>query len=190
MSAHIQPLLTIADLEIMPDDENRYELVEGELIVSRAPGLTHQRVLLNLSTIIKNYLEQNPVGEVFATPGVIFDGFNSVIPDLAFVSRERLPLIAPEERITAAPELMIEIVSPGSENARRDRVVKRQVYAKHGVQEYWVVDPEQRTLEVYRLQQQSLELFSILVDQAEVASPLLPRLSFPVIKIFSSSTLS
>jgi Uma2 family endonuclease len=190
MSAHIQPLLTIADLELMPEDENRYELVEGELIVSRSPSLTHQRVLKNLLTSINNNLEQNPIGEVFATPGVIFDELSSVIPDLAFVSRERMPLIAPEERILAAPELMIEIVSPGKENARRDRVVKRQVYAKHGVQEYWVVDPEHRTLEIYRLQQQSLELIVTLAEQDEVSSPLFPHLSFPVIKIFSSSTLS
>jgi Uma2 family endonuclease len=186
MSAHIQPLLTIADLEIMPDDENRYELMEGEIIVSRAPGLTHQRVLTNLLTIIKNYLAQNPLGEVFATPGVILDEYNSAIPDIVFVSHERAALITSGERFTGAPELMIEIVSPGRENARRDRVVKRQVYGKHGVQEYWVVDPENRTLEVYRLQQKSLELFTPLADQDEVASPLLPHLGFPVIKIFNA----
>ncbi|HEY0544072.1 MAG TPA: Uma2 family endonuclease [Pyrinomonadaceae bacterium] len=186
MSAHIQPLLTIADLEVMPDDENRYELMEGEIIVSRALGLTHQRILTNLLLIIGNYLAQHPLGEAFATPGVIFDEYNSVIPDIAFVSRERIALIASGERITGAPELMIEIVSPGSENARRDRVVKRQVYGKHGVQEYWVIDPENRTLKVYRLQQKSLELFATLADQNEVASPLLPHLSFPAIKIFNA----
>ena len=186
MSTHIQPLLTIADLEIMPDDENRYELMEGELIVSRAPGLSHQRVLGNLLTLINNYLAQESLGEVFATPGVIFDELNSAIPDIAFVSRERGALIASGERITGAPELMVEIVSPGSENARRDRVVKRQVYGKHGVLEYWIVDPERRTVEVYRVHQKSLELFATLVGQDEITSPLLPHLSFPVSKIFSA----
>ncbi len=184
MSMHIQPLLTIADLEIMPDDENRYELMEGELIVSRAPSLTHQRILKNLLTTIDDYLEQTPLGEVFATPGVIFDELNSAIPDIAFVSRERGALIASGEHIKGAPELMVEIVSPGSENARRDCVVKRQVYGKHGVQAYWIVDPENRAVEIYRLQQKSLELFTTLVDQDELTSPLLPQLSFPVAKIF------
>jgi Uma2 family endonuclease len=186
MSTHIQPLLTIADLEIMPDDENRYELMEGELIVSRAPSLTHQRVLGNLLNVLKNYLAQNPLGEVFATPGVIFDELNSAIPDLAFVSRERGALVASGERITGAPELMIEIVSPGSENARRDRVVKRQIYGKHGVREYWIVDPERRTVEVYRAHQKSLELFATLVDQDEITSPLLPQLGFTVASLFSA----
>ena len=184
MSTHIQPLLTSADLEIMPDDENRYELMEGELIVSRAPSLTHQRVLGNLLNVFKNYLAQNPAGEVFATPGVIFDELNSAIPDIAFVSRERGALIASGERITGAPELMVEIVSPGSENARRDRVVKRQVYGKHGVLEYWIVDPENRTVEVYRVRQRSLELCVTLLGQDELTSSLLPQLSFPVAKIF------
>jgi Uma2 family endonuclease len=184
MSTHIQPLLTIADLEIMPDDENRYELMEGEVIVSRAPSLTHQRVLGNLFNVLKNYLAQTPSGEVFATPGVIFDEFNSAIPDIAFVSRERSALTASGERIMGAPELMVEIVSPGSENARRDRVVKRQVYGKHGVREYWIVDPERLTVEIYRVHQKSLELFATLVDQDELTSPLLPHLGFPVASIF------
>ncbi|HYX72000.1 MAG TPA: Uma2 family endonuclease, partial [Nitrososphaera sp.] len=136
MSAKVEPLLTIADLDAMPDDGNRYELFEGEIFVSRAPSLSHQRVLINLATLIKNYLEQNPIGEVLPTPGVIFDDFNGAIPDIVFISNQQVSNIGLEERIREAPELIVEIVSPGKENARRDREVKRQVFGKHGVKEY------------------------------------------------------
>src|SRR5215210_727231 len=107
MSAKIEPLLTIADLDAMPDDDNRYELFEGELFVSRAPSLSHQRVLINLATLIKNYLEQNPIGEVLPTPGVIFDDLNGAIPDIVFISNQQVSNIGTGERIMGAPELMV-----------------------------------------------------------------------------------
>ncbi|MCA1594489.1 MAG: Uma2 family endonuclease [Acidobacteria bacterium] len=86
MSAKIEPLLTVADLDAMPDDGNRYELFEGEIFVSRAPSLSHQRVLGNLHAILRAYLDQNPIGEILLTPGVIFDEFNSAIPVTVFHS--------------------------------------------------------------------------------------------------------
>ena len=89
MSTQIEPLLTIADLDAMPDDGNRYEIIEGELFVSRSPFLTHQRVSVNLLVRISNCLVKNPVGEVLTTPGVIFSEFSGVIPDIVFISNER-----------------------------------------------------------------------------------------------------
>src|SRR5205085_1452996 len=114
----------------------RYELFEGEIFVSRAPSLSHQRVLVNIVGLLLDYLKQNPTGEVLPTPGVIFDEFNSAIPDIVFITREQVNDIGSGERILKAPALAIEIVSPGKENARRDREVKRQVYGKFGVKEY------------------------------------------------------
>ena len=174
MSAKIEPLLTVADLEVMPDDGNRYELIEGEIIVSRAPGLPHQRVLGNIHALLRDYLKQNPVGEVLLTPGVIFDEFNSAIPDAVFISQQSRRRIGASERIMGAPELVIEVVSPGTENARRDRVVKRQLYGKHGVKEYWIADPENRSLEVYRLKRRTLALMKTLIADDEVLSSVLP----------------
>jgi Uma2 family endonuclease len=185
MSTHTQPLLTVADLELMPDDLNRYELMEGEIFVSPPPGLTHQRALGNLLTILNIYLARNRIGEVFTTPGVTLDQFNSVIPDITYLSHERMEKIASGEHITGAPELMIEFVSPGSKNARRDRVLKRQVYGRHGVQEYWIVDPRKRRIEVYQLREHALELLTTLFETDEITSPLLPGLNIPLIKIFS-----
>jgi len=82
MSTQIEPLLTIADLDAMPDDGQRYENIEGELFVSCAPGLTHQNVSVNLSIDLGNFLSANPIGKIWATPGVIFSELSSVIPDL------------------------------------------------------------------------------------------------------------
>ena len=184
MSAKIEPVLTVADLESLPDDGNRYELFEGELIVSRAPSLSHQRVLGNLYAILRAYLDQNPTGEVFLTPGVIFDQFNSAIPDAVFISSQRRSEIISGERIVGAPELVVEIVSPGQENSRRDRELKRQVYGKHGVREYWIADPGTRSLEIYRLQRRTLKLVATLTDKDKVTSPILPGFNCQASQIF------
>jgi Uma2 family endonuclease len=174
MATHIEPLLTVADLDIMPDDGNRYELIEGELFVSRSPSLRHQSVSGNLFRSIDTYLMQNPIGRLWTTPGVIFSEFSGVIPDLVFVSHQRRNEVASGDRITGAPDLVIEIVSPGVENERRDRLAKRQLYGKHGVKEYWIVDFEKRTIEVYLLQGQILQLQSHLTEKDEITSSVLP----------------
>ncbi|MGH9898822.1 MAG: Uma2 family endonuclease [Pyrinomonadaceae bacterium] len=174
MSAKIEPVLTVTDLDAMPDDGNRYELFNGEITVSRAPTLSHQRILGNLYALLRIYLDKNPVGEVLLTPGVIFDDFNSAIPDAVFLNHRQLSSIGSGERITEAPDLVIEIVSPGRENARCDREVKRQVYGKHGVKEYWIADPDMRSLEIYRLESSALKLVVTLTDEDEITTPMLP----------------
>src|SRR5215213_2691050 len=184
MSAKVEPLLTVDVLEALPDDGNRYELFEGELFVSRAPGISHQRVLGNIYALIRAYLEQNPAGEVLLTPGIIFDEFNSAIPDAVYVSDRLKSEIISGERIVRAPELVIEVVSPGTENARRDREMKRQVYGKHGVKEYWVADPPNRSLEIYRLKRRTLALAETLMDADEVTTPVLPGFKCRASQIF------
>lgn len=186
MSTHTQPMMTVADLELMPNDFNRYELMEGEMFVSRTPGLTHQEVLANLLNLLMNYLVEHPEGKAYVNPGVIFDNFNSVIPDIAFVSRSRRKEIASGKHIEGAPDLVVEIVSPGNENARRDRVVKRQVYGRYGVQEYWIVDPIKRSVDVYRLLESSLELFVTFSHDQEITSPLFSGLAIPAKTLFDT----
>jgi len=184
MSAKVEPLLTVADLDLMPDDGNRYELFEGVIFVSRAPGLTHQRVLANVIAIYRAYLDKNPIGEILPTPGVIFDEYNGVIPDAVFISNQQVSNIGSGERINEAPEIVIETVSPGKENAQRDRVMKRQVYGRHGVKEYWVADPETRFLEIYRLDKRTLKLVATLKDENKITSPALPGFSCKTNKLF------
>jgi Uma2 family endonuclease len=186
MATHLKPPLTAAALELMPDDGNRYELLEGELVVSRAPRLTHQRISGNIFALLHQHLSRHPIGEVFATPGIVLDQFNSVIPDLAFVSYERQAEIVVDDRFVAAPELVIEILSPGEENARRDRVTKRQIYARFGVSEYWIVDPERQAIEVYQLEETVLELRKTITGNDELTSVVLPDFVCQADAIFAS----
>lgn len=172
MAAKFEPILTIADLEAMPEDGNRYEVIEGELFVSRAPSLTHQDVVVNLLFAFQDYLRNNPVGKVWPGPGVSFSDFSGVIPDVVYVSNERRREIASGARVSGAPDLIVEILSPGPENERRDRHTKRQLYRKYGVKEYWIVDPERSAIAIYRTSR--LKLVAKLGMRDHVTTPLLP----------------
>jgi Uma2 family endonuclease len=184
MTTKIAPLLTTDDLIVLPDDGNTYELIEGELIVSRTPTLTHQIIIGNLFFCLKSYLEDNPIGRAVVTPGVIFDEHNSVIPDLVFLTSEQLEWVGAEAHIHLAPALAVEVVSPGRGNARRDRVAKLQIYGKFGVQEYWIADPEARTVELYRPAGGTLALAVTVGGDDEITSPLLPDFACKVSRVF------
>jgi Uma2 family endonuclease len=184
MTTKIAPLLTTDDLIALPDDGNTYELIEGELIVSSAPTLTHQRVIANLLYLIQSCLAENPIGEVFPTPGVIFDKHNGVIPDIVFLTNEQVERVGEETHIRFAPAIAVEVVPPGRENARRDRVVKLKTYGKFGVGEYWVADPEARTVEIYRPTGDALALVATLTGDDEITSPLLPGFSCKAARVF------
>jgi Uma2 family endonuclease len=184
MAARVEPLLTVADLDACPDDNNRYELIEGELFVSRAPGIPHQRVLNNLQFALESYVKENPIGIVVPGAGAVFSDYDAVIPDLVFVRNERWSEVVTEIRFTGAPDLVLEIMSPGKENRDCDLLVKRQLYAKYGVAEYWVVDAENRLVQVYRLQKQRLENVATWRSSEEITTPLLPGFQLSVSAIF------
>lgn len=180
----VEPLITIYDLETTPDDGNIYELFEGELSVAKAPSLKHQELIANFTTILNNYLWQNPIGQIWVTPGVIFDEYNSAIPDLVFIAKDRIPQIASGIHIVGAPDLAIEIMSPGSENVRRDQIVKRQTYARFGVKEYWIVEPIIEIVDISRLKDNVLASVGVFRNADEISSPLLPDLKFTVKDVF------
>jgi len=184
MASNIKHLMTVADLDVLPDDGNRYELIEGELFVSCAPGLPHQLVLTNLLITLSDYLRRNPIGTIVPGPGAVFSNYDAVIPDLVFVSNERWNQIVANDRFVAAPELVIEIISPGSENRARDLKAKRRLYGKYGVQEYWVVDGENRSILVFRLTGEGLEEVSLWRNNDQVSSPLLPGVELKLSEIF------
>ena len=186
MVAKIEPLMTVDDLDGMPEDGNRYEVIEGELFVSSAPGLPHQIVAGNIQHQLRTYLDDNPIGRVIATPGLILTQYSGVIPDLVFYSHARGTEIIANDRLNAAPEIVIEILSPGRENISRDRIAKRQLYAKHSVSEYWIVDSEVRAIEIYRLAGAGLNLAAHLSNNDEITSPVLPGFICPLAKVFES----
>ena len=185
MASRIEPLLTVADLDACPDDNNRYELIGGELFVSRAPGLSHQRVLHNLQVAFADYLRRNPIGIIVPGPGMILSDYDAVIPDICFVRNERWNDVVTGEKFTRAVDLVSEIISSGKENRERDLTFKRQLYAKYGVQEYWIVDRENQCVLIYRLGGNILEEIAMLGVEDEITTPLLPRLQLTVSSIFN-----
>lgn len=181
---------TADDLEFMPEDDNRYELIRGELFVSRAPHLDHQRTITNLIYQFSRYLDKNPIGEIFTTPGVIFGPKDAVIPDLVFATHETIKeRVAGEDqkfegKFLAAPELLIEILSYGKKDIERDRVHKRELYGKYGVKEYWVVDGLFNTIEVYRLEADGMERIKRFEIHETIETPLLPNFELKLSDIF------
>jgi Uma2 family endonuclease len=186
MAARIEQVITVDELELMPDDGNHYEVIEGELFVSRAPDFIHQAVIMTLGHLISLYLDKNPVGVLATGPGIIFSRFSGVIPDLVFVTHETRKKILSGGKLKAAPELVVEIISPGAENRRRDRIAKRNLYGKHGVQEYWIVDPKARTVEVYNLQEKILVPEEKLKEKNKLTSSVLQGFSCKVESIFAN----
>jgi Uma2 family endonuclease len=179
-------ILTVADWEALPHgDGNRYEIIEGELFVSCSPGLTHQRVMANLITLFVLFLEKNPIGEFLPDVGVILDNLSGVIPDLVILLNEQRDTIVTNDRLTGPPALVIEIVSPGSTNSRRDRVDKLRLYSKHRVPEYWIVDPASLTVDQYVLYGASLKLSHTLQREEErLSSAAIPGFSCLLSQVF------
>ena len=142
-------VLTYRDYAALPSDGRRYEIHEGELSVTPAPGTRHQDVLLNLALALRTHVTERGVGRVFVAPtDVILSGSTIVQPDVVFVANDRAGRIS-ERGIEGAPTLAIEVLSPST--AHTDRQTKLELYAQHDVTWYWIVDPDGRTVEVYSL---------------------------------------
>jgi Uma2 family endonuclease len=147
-------LYSYADLLEMPDDGKRREIIGGELIVSPAPIADHQRVLLNLILLLSRFATDSRSGELFVAPFDVVFGPNDVVePDLLFIASERGRVPGKQNKFEGPPDLVVEIISPSSR--RTDFVRKMALYARAGVQEYWIADPENQTLIVHALRADS-----------------------------------
>ncbi|MEL6383263.1 MAG: Uma2 family endonuclease [Cyanobacteria bacterium J06626_18] len=176
---------TVADLELLPDSSNRYEIIDGELFMTRAPRWSHQKVANNICAVLNNWSEETSLGEATTAPGIIFSEVDNVIPDVVWVSYGRLEVLLDEaEHLTGAPELVVEVLSPGEKNERRDREVKLKLYASQGVLEYWIADRRLQQVQVYRRQQSVLKLVDTVLAEDEITSPLLPGFSCRVSRLF------
>lgn len=186
MASTIEPLLTIADLDVFPDDDgNRYELIGGELFVSRAPGISHQLVLNNLQLEFGSYLKAHPIGILVPGAGAIFSDYDAVIPDLCFVRHERWDEVVTGEKFTGAVDLVVEITSPGKTNRQRDLTAKRGLYARYGVREYWIIDTDNRSVLILRLRGSTFDELALLAGDDELTSPLLPEFSLKANTVFN-----
>ncbi len=185
MASKIEPLLTVADLDAFPEDDgNRYELIEGELYVSRAPGIPHQLVLHNLQMEFGLYLRDHPIGILVPGAGAIFSDYDAVIPDLTFVRRERWNEVVTGEKFTGAVDLVVEVMSQGRANRRRDLEAKRRLYGKYSVGEYWIVDSENLSILIFRLEGKELKEIGVVTTDDELTSPCLPGFQLPLSAIF------
>jgi len=146
------------DLEFDDDDLHLYELIDGEIVKRAAPVPKHQEVLSEMYDQVKAHVKVQGLGKVYFAPiDVTFDGYNSVQPDLIFIPNDRLGIVT-REGIEGAPALVVEIISPTS--AIRDRNVKKKLYERNGVGEYWLVDAPNETVEIFTLENGRYELFS------------------------------
>lgn len=178
---------TTRDLDAMPDDGGwkRYEIVDGELFVARAPHIQVQDAGGNLYLELGLWSRQTQLGKPFQAPGVIFSTTDAVIPDVVWISQERLANgVDQSGHLTVAPEIVIEVLSSGALNEQRDKEAKLKLYSLHGVQEYWLVNWQLKTLEIYRRTEAQLRLVTMLLDGDLLTSPLLPGFSASIARIF------
>ena len=178
--------LTIADLDALSDEPGtRYELFDGELHVSKQPHHGHQAICAGIAGALWSWNGQTRLGRVFGAPGLVFSERDAAAPDVVWASHDRLARIAgPEPALHGAPELVVEVLSPGAANQRRDREMKLRVYSTYGVDEYWLVDPAAQTIAVYRRGGPSLQLAATLGATDTLTSPLLPGFSVALGKLF------
>ncbi|MDQ3665174.1 MAG: Uma2 family endonuclease [Acidobacteriota bacterium] len=178
---------TSADLEALPDNGKRYEIIDGELYMSKQPHWHHQRVSFQIAAQIEAWNSRTGAGQVNLAPGVIFADDEDVAPDVVWISSDRLATaLQPDGKLHAAPELVIEVLLPGSINERRDREAKLKLYSRRGVYEYWIIDWRARKIEVYRREGLVLQLTGTLYQLDTLESPLLPSFTCSVATIFEN----
>lgn len=172
------------NMELDDNDPYIYELFNGVIMKRAAPSLIHQEVSGNLFADIKIFLRQNPMGRVYSAPvDVEFDKYNAFQPDLAFVTNERSFLFEDGDYIKGAPDLIVEIISPG--NVRRDRVEKKEICQQFAVREYWLIDPLSQTVEIYVMRDNDYQLHDFLEQTGKATSTVLTGFELEISTLFS-----
>jgi len=176
-----QTKLTYADYVAFPDDGLRHEIIDGEHYVTPSPVTRHQRILRDLLYLSETYLRRHPIGEILCAPfDVVLSNYDVVVPDLVYISKARTQLIT-QKNLQGAPDLVIEILSAGTRS--RDRWLKRDLYERVGVQEYWVVDPDDDAVDIYRRAGETFAEPRRHTRGNIVRTPPLPDFELPVSKI-------
>jgi Uma2 family endonuclease len=174
---------TVEDYMQLPGDQ-RYELLEGELVMTPAPTSRHQQILLRLAATLHGFTYDRGLGAVYPAPtDVVLSPKTVLQPDLLFVRRDRQSIVDPEGPVNGAPDLVLEILSPST--AKRDLEEKRQIYSQHGVKEYWIVDPAVKNVEVLTQQGAGLETWQRFTHDTTLTSPLLTGLQLALASVFA-----
>ncbi|HZS01547.1 MAG TPA: Uma2 family endonuclease [Chloroflexota bacterium] len=198
--AHAPRRWTIADLEALPYDEwRRYEIIDGELYVSTAPRREHQLACNGSAFVLTEWNSRTGLGEVLPGAGIVFTNHDGVVPDVLWISNERLAVLLDDAgHLRGAPELIVEVLSPGAANERRDREIKLGLYSAFGVEEYWLLDWRTQTVVIYRRasmetqtgdpqQAALLQVAATLGREDTLTSPLLPGFAVRVARLFGRS---
>lgn len=176
--------LTYDDLRLMPDDGKRREVIGGELIVNPAPRREHQEVVANLDWMLQTFLRARDVGRAYTHPVDVYLGRHDIVqPDLVVIRQERLRIYQPEGVVTEPPDVVIEILSPSTRGI--DQVRKMALYARSGVPEYWIADPEQRRLILHCLEGEEYVAVTPNPD-GSLASRILPGLLIDPADVFAN----
>jgi Uma2 family endonuclease len=165
------------------DDDQRYEIIDGELLMAPAPDTWHQDWSRELAMIVVPHVKRKKLGKVFIAPvDVVLDRENTVQPDLVFIAAANTRIIE-RRAVFGAPDLLIELISPSS--VRRDRYVKKDLYARFGVKEYWIGDPANKSLEIFTLKEGRYELYCTAEQNGKVTSLVLAGLEFDLSEVQS-----
>jgi Uma2 family endonuclease len=177
---------TIHDVELLAENEGtRYEIVDGELFVTRAPHFKHQQTCGKIFRQLDVWSESSGLGEAVINPGVLFTESDNVIPDVVWATKETLALMLDERgHLTGAPELVVEVLSGSKEDQKRDKEAKLKLYSSRGVKEYWIADWRSRKLEIYCREENQLKLVRTLFSSDELTSSLLADFSCTVNQLF------
>ncbi len=184
--------MTSADLDLLPEptDGRRYEIIDGELYVSKQPRFEHQFAADGVGAALRAWSDQSGRGVPVTAPGIIFENDDNVAPDLIWISYERMrTALWDDGHFHEAPELVVEVLSPGEKNAGRDRDLKPKVYSRQGVAEYWIVDTVARCVDVYRHDGDTLRHVRTVTDGEDLESPLLPGFRLRVGQVFFAGRL-
>jgi Uma2 family endonuclease len=180
-----QILWTGADLDLLPENGNHYEIIDGELYVTRAPHNKHQDTCGNFHYELKSWSKVSGLGYSVIGAGLIFGDNDDVIPDVIWMSKEKYAaLIDDKGHFHGVPDLVIEVLSAGTDNEKRDREVKLKLYSNRGVMEYWIADWRAKQIQVYRRENGVLKLTMTLFETDTLTSPLLPEFSCLISQIF------
>jgi Uma2 family endonuclease len=172
---------TYEDYLLTPDDR-RYELVDGDLLLTPAPTPYHQQIAGELFARLREFVRGQRLGELlFAPCDVVLSRHDVVQPDILFVRSDRLSIIG-QQNITGAPDLVVEILSPGTED--RDRTMKSKLYARSGVRELWIVDPSAKTIEVFTASGAALGREAVFGPTETLRTSILPGLEIPLARVF------
>ncbi len=180
----VRPRVSYSDLCQQPEDGRRYELYDGEVFVVPSPLPLHQIVAMNIEDWLRHHPRTRSGLTLLAPLDVAFSEYDVVQPDLLYFEPERLPLLSNRRVTRVAPDLAIEVISPGT--ASNDRGRKMRMFARYGVREYWIADPESERVEVFSLGGEMFRLVQQAAGDDAIVSPLLGPLGGEVSSFFRS----